>query len=42
MARTTEGATRQLETASPLETTKRIALAIVEDKTSIKLPTPSQ
>jgi flagellar biosynthesis/type III secretory pathway protein FliH len=42
MARTIVGATRQLETALPFETTRRIALAIVEDKTSNKLPTPSQ
>jgi hypothetical protein len=42
MARTTEGATRQLVTVSPLETPRRIALATVEDMTSNKLPIPSQ
>jgi hypothetical protein len=42
IARTTEGATRQVETALPLETTNTIALAIIEEKTSNKLPTPSQ
>lgn len=41
MTKTTEGAIRQLETVSPLENPRRVALATIADKTSNKLPIPS-